>query len=72
MSRAIEQRMADIIAEELSSFVEWCGKEWTLTKEMAAKDPELRELTGDYLNGYNAALEGLKLALDSYRDEVGP
>ena len=69
MSRTIEQRMSDVVCEELSAFATWCEKEWSLTKEMAKNDPELRAVSDDYIKGYNAALEALPLALECYRDE---
>lgn len=72
MSKSIEQRIADIICEELGSFAAWCGKEWTMSRELAKNEPGLRELSDDYLKGYNAALEGLTLAVECYREEQAP
>lgn len=72
MSKSIEQRIAGVILEELGTFAAWCGKEWTLSRELAKSEPELRDVSDDYLKGYNAALEGLPLAVECYRDEVAP
>ena len=69
MRGSIETRMAALIQEELTAFAEWLGKEWTLTRELAASDPELRDVSQDFLKGYNAALQSAGLALESYIED---
>lgn len=69
MRGSIETRMAALLQEELTAFAEWLAKEWTMTREMANSDPELRVMPQGYLDGYNAALQSATLALESYIED---
>lgn len=69
MRGSIETRMAALVQEELTAFTEWLAKEWTLSREMANSDPELRAMPKGYLEGYNAALQSAPLALESYIED---
>lgn len=69
MRGTIESRMADAVGEELSAFADWCAKNWTISQELARRDAALRDMTEDYRSGYNAALEGISLALKCYLEE---
>lgn len=69
MRGSIETRMAALVQEELTAFAEWLAKEWTMTREMANSDPELRAMPKGYLEGYNAALQSATLALESYIED---
>lgn len=69
MRGSIETRMAALVQEELTAFAEWLAKEWTMTREMANGDPELRAMPNGYLEGYNAALQSAPLALESYIED---
>ncbi len=69
MRGSVETRMAALVQEELTAFAEWLGKEWTLTRELAASDPELRAMPQGYFEGYNAALQSATLALESYIED---
>lgn len=69
MRGSIETRVAALVQEELAAFTEWLGNEWKLTRELAASDPELRDMPQGYLDGYNAALKSAGLALESYIED---
>lgn len=72
MSGTIESRMADAVQEELSRFAAWCAKEWTMSLEMARREPELRDVTPGFIDGYNAAVGGIPVALEVYLEAQRP
>ncbi len=66
MTTKLHQAVADLLQHELEQFAVWCGKEWTITPEVFRAENVLDTKPEGYREGYNAALEGLSLALEQY------
>lgn len=66
MTSKLQQAVAALIQQEIEQFAEWCAKEWTLTPELFKSDNVFDTKPEGYREGYNAALEGLSLALEQY------
>ena len=71
MTHRIERDIADLIQQKVTEFADWCGKEWTITPEVWAKDKVLDTKPEGYREGYNAALEGLGLAVEQWMESGG-
>lgn len=55
--------------ESVNDFLEWVEKNWTLEPDDKWPNAEPKPHP-EYRNGYNAALEGMKMAFECYMDEV--
>jgi len=58
--------------ESLRAFAAWFVKEWTMTREQWLNEFADPPPEGDYFDGYNAGVESILSALDSFLDEHHP
>ncbi|MGV1752813.1 hypothetical protein [Agrobacterium sp. CG674] len=66
MTSRLERAVTDLMQHEMEQFAEWCSKQWTITPDVFKSDNVFDTKPEGYREGYNAALEGLPLALEQY------
>lgn len=71
MSLDLENEVRALFREKMMEFFGWAEANWTL-KPSDKEDEWLAEKSEDYLDGYNAAIEGLKTAFECWNEEFGP
>lgn len=67
----LEREVSALFQAKMETFVEWCAENWTVTKEEALKDNVFDSKPPGYREGYNAAVEGLRGALECWLEEQG-
>jgi hypothetical protein len=54
----------------LRAFADWFAENWTITPDEWKRDFSDKCPSDDWIAGYNAGVEGVKIALDSFLDEA--
>jgi hypothetical protein len=57
---------------KLLEFLAWAEAEWKITERDLTRDDWFEGKSPDYIEGYNAAIEGLKGAFECWNEEFGP
>ncbi|MCE7797836.1 hypothetical protein LWE61_14890 [Sphingobium sufflavum] len=71
MSLDLSSEFENIVTAQVTRFTAWASKNWQLDSK---DELEMRRQghSADYLAGYNAALDGLQMAIEVWIDEGGP
>lgn len=71
MSLDLHTDVEDLFRRKMLEFVQWCDNHWKITPTDKKTDDWVREKSPDYVEGYNAAIEGLQGAFECWNEEFG-
>ncbi|XUP59941.1 hypothetical protein FS819_023280 [Allorhizobium sp. Av2] len=66
---SLEHHVSELCRAEMKKFAAWCAQNWTVTPDQARADNFFDGKPEGYLEGYNAAIEGLSGAIDCFLEE---
>lgn len=69
MSLDLHAEVEALFRQKFIEFTEWCQANWSISDKDRKHDEWVRDLSPDYVTGYNAALEGLKGAFECWNEE---
>lgn len=72
MSDTFADKVSQMMDDEFARFATWCNEVWTIKAEDRAKNSDLAELSDDYINGYNTAMQQLGDTFRTWLDEGAP
>jgi len=61
-----------LFRQKFVEFLAWTDGNWKITDKDRATDDWFAGKSPDYVEGYNAAIEGLKGAFECWNEEFGP
>lgn len=70
MTLNLEQEVEHLFKAKMFEFFDWCEANWAVRED--SKDEWIEDKSSDYREGYNASIEGLKLAYEVWAEEFYP
>ena len=65
----LEYQVAELFRLKMEEFADWASENWTVTAEEAIKDNIFDSKPPGDREGYNAAVEGLRGAIDCFLED---
>jgi len=65
----LEYQVAELFRLKIEEFADWCAENWTVTEIEAKADNIIDAKPAGYREGYNAAVEGLRGAVECFLED---
>lgn len=73
MTLDLQHEVEAIFRAKFMEFLSWTETHWKITERDLKRDDQwLADKSPDYVEGYNAAIEGMKGAFGCWNEEFGP
>ena len=69
MALDLQEEFETLVRAQLARFIEWVGKHWVVG-EADRIDDYFGDKSSDWIDGYNAALEGLGGAIECWMENA--